>query len=58
MREIYSQATWVLIWLGEAADNSTLAMEFIRRWGDGIAAARRQDSSFQNNPLEATLQYV
>jgi hypothetical protein len=39
MRTIYSQATRVLIWLGEEADNSGAAFALLKRWAAAVEAA-------------------
>jgi hypothetical protein len=36
MRDIYSRANAVLVWLGEEKDNSDLAMDRIEEWGDRV----------------------
>jgi hypothetical protein len=50
MAKIYSQATRVLVWLGETADNSDTALERIR-----ISAENKFDNSLNNKVVQQTI---
>jgi hypothetical protein len=44
MKDIYSQAAEVIMWLGEEADDSPLALALIERWAAGADQAIKSDS--------------
>jgi hypothetical protein len=59
MGKIYSQARGVLMWLGVEQDNSPLGMAIIKRWGQGIHAARVADlDELLSAPLKTALRFI
>jgi len=59
MSALYSQADRVLVWLGEEADNSSLAIAFLQRWADACGEARKASKKeFVANPLTFILRYL
>lgn len=59
MRRIYSQARGVIMWLGEERDDSELAMDLIRRWGEGVSTSMQIDNgACCRNALKACLPFI
>jgi hypothetical protein len=59
MGKIYSQARGVVIWLGEAKEESKLAIALVKRWGEGIAAAMAKcPEKYHTSPLKTALSFI
>jgi len=53
MRDIYSGARCVFIWLGPHADDSERAMSMLRRWGEGLEAASPSGTFYTETVIRA-----
>jgi hypothetical protein len=59
MAAIYSRASCVLIWLGEAAENSSAAFALLERWATAIDEARTADErTLLAKPLTSVLRFA
>ena len=59
MGRIYSRAKQVLMWVGDEDDRAGPAMAFIRKWSEGITAARNLDpDNFWPNALDLSIDHI
>ena len=59
MATIYSQAEKVVMWLGEEGDDSERAIDFIKRWRDGIAnTKKKRAAAYVTRRLSTILSFV